>query len=624
MISKPSYQALEKRVRELETSKNRFAALFNLAPVGYVVLNASGIILEANHTFCAVVGRNYADIRETDFEECIVPGDRYQFQSKYPAFFKSPAGKTMIIRLTRPGAGEILGELEGRLSEVECGGLLVTIRDVTEQKEGELNLQQSEAKFKRLFDVAAIPLGYVDNQGIILDLNTKFTQVFGYTWEDIPTLDEWWVLAYPDPEYREWVIKTWETAVKNSRKKNTDIKSVEYRVTCKNGDIKNIIISGTTFKNHFLATFIDLTALKLAEEMMRNIYNSLEEAVLVVSPSRSFLHINKATQQIFGYTEEEIRNRSTLILHVDQDHFEAFGKRIQEAFDRDETAEFEYRAKRKNGEIFPCEYMVSQLKDESGTPLGIVSIVRDISKRKAAEKALQKTLADLERSNNELRQFAYVASHDLQEPLRAVVGFLQLLQSRYGGRLDEKGTHYIERSVKAGRRMQKLISDLLVLSRVNSMGGDFIEMDLNSIIEDVLDDIQHIIHKKNAKVNVEKLPGLKVDPHQIHRLFLNLILNALQYNKSDIPVIDISVQEEKEHCRFRVRDNGIGISKKFHDKIFMIFQRLHTRKDYPGTGLGLALCKKIVERHNGRIWIESDEGTGSTFLFTLPKERMAV
>ena len=227
----------------------------------------------------------------------------------------------------------------------------------------------------------------------------------------------------------------------------------------------------------------------------------------------------------------------------------------------------------------------------------------------------------LERSNDELAQFAYVSSHDLQEPLRAIVGFLQLLESRYNDKLDDKGRQYIERSVKAGHRMQRLISDLLTLSRVNSKKKAFEISDLNEILVKVLDRLAVPIQEKKAKITFDHLPHLLVDLTQIYDLFLNLISNAIKYNEQSKPVVEIGCKEKKDDYCFHVKDNGIGIDPKFHDRIFIVFQRLHGRQEYSGTGVGLTLCKKIVERHGGRIWVESEKEKGATFFFTLPKKR---
>jgi PAS domain S-box-containing protein len=254
------------------------------------------------------------------------------------------------------------------------------------------------------------------------------------------------------------------------------------------------------------------------------------------------------------------------------------------------------------------------VQDASDSSLRLFGISLDITEQKRSQEAL-------ERSNRELEQFAYVASHDLQEPLRAVVGFLQLLQSRYEAQIDEKGRHYIERSVKAGQRMQTLIRQLLTLSRVHTKGATFAPADLNQIVKDVLDNLQSIIREKNSDITCAQLPTLPIDAGQIQSLFQNLIINAVRYNESPQPIIEIGCQEQDSAYQFFVKDNGIGISSQFYERIFMVFQRLHTDREYPGTGLGLALCKKIVERHGGTIWVESQPQGGSTFHFTLPRGR---
>ncbi|MCP4746501.1 MAG: PAS domain S-box protein [Desulfobacteraceae bacterium] len=256
----------------------------------------------------------------------------------------------------------------------------------------------------------------------------------------------------------------------------------------------------------------------------------------------------------------------------------------------------------------------TKLYDAQGNIVGAIETVRDITDQRKAEEKLK-------RSNQDLEHFAYVASHDLQEPLRAIVGFLQLLEKRLGDQLDEKGKHYINRSVKAGHRMQKMIQEMLTLSRVNTKGGTFKLADLNIIIQKTLDDLHSIIDQKKPRITCAKLPTVNVDADQIRSLFQNLILNAIKYNESDTPVIEIGSRDDGKYYRFFIKDNGIGIEPMFHKRIFLIFQRLHTNKEYPGTGLGLALCKKIVERHAGTIWVESRPQEGSVFYFTLSAKR---
>ena len=258
-------------------------------------------------------------------------------------------------------------------------------------------------------------------------------------------------------------------------------------------------------------------------------------------------------------------------------------------------------------------WSVSPVYNRQGEVDLLVYSVRDITARKKAEDVIR-------RSNQELEQFAYVASHDLQAPLRAMVGFLQLLEQDYRDRLDAEGQHYIERAVTAGHRMQRMIQDLLSLSQASSSRGRVAATDLNQLVRTVLTELEPALQAKKVQVTCADLPTLKVEANQIARLFQNLVMNAAKYNQSPQPKIAIESQRVRDGYHLQVRDNGIGIAPQFHERIFKVFQRLHTAQEYEGTGLGLALCQTIVERHGGTIWVSSQLNEGATFHFTLPCE----
>ncbi len=241
----------------------------------------------------------------------------------------------------------------------------------------------------------------------------------------------------------------------------------------------------------------------------------------------------------------------------------------------------------------------------------IVAMARDVTDRKRMEE-------ELAWSNRELEMFAYVASHDLQEPLRAVAGFVELLRQRYGGKLDAKADEYINFVVDGAKRMQGLINGLLEYSRVSTHGGAFEVVPAEAALAEALANLQLAVKESQAVVTQDPMPTVRGDPSQIARLFQNLIGNALKFRGDSPPRVHVGVTRLNDGWQFAVRDNGIGIAPEFFDRIFVIFQRLHTQKQYPGTGLGLAICKRIVERHGGRIWVESAPGRGTTFHFTLP------
>ena len=247
-----------------------------------------------------------------------------------------------------------------------------------------------------------------------------------------------------------------------------------------------------------------------------------------------------------------------------------------------------------------------------------VSLVEDqLADREQAETALALQAAELAHSNQELQQFAYVASHDLQEPLRMVTSYVQLLERRYKDQLDADANEFIDYAVDGASRMQGLINDLLAYSRVGTQAKEFEPTDCKAVLERVLADLHTTVAEGNAVVSHDALPTITADPSQLGQVFQNLISNAIKYRCDRAPEIHISAERKDSEWLFSVRDNGIGIDPQYAERIFVIFQRLHTREEYPGTGIGLAVCKKIVERHRGRIWVESEAGKGSTFYFTI-------
>lgn len=246
------------------------------------------------------------------------------------------------------------------------------------------------------------------------------------------------------------------------------------------------------------------------------------------------------------------------------------------------------------------------------------TIFMDMTERKNLESQLKKKADDLSRSNAELQQFAYVASHDLQEPLRMISAYLDLLKKRHGDRLPEEALQYLEAAFNGSQRMKALISDLLTYSRLDSRGHTNAPVDLNQSVKRILQTMQTTIEDNGAHIECSTLPTVMADQSQISQLLQNLISNAIKFRGDDPPRILIDAEEGNGHWTIRVKDNGIGINPTYSDRIFQMFQRLHTQHEYPGTGIGLAICKKIVERHGGTIWVESKEGEGSTFFFTIP------
>jgi len=329
--------------------------------------------------------------------------------------------------------------------------------------------------------------------------------------------------------------------------------------------------------------------------------------------------INPAAERLFGYAADEIigQNVQRLMSAQCKEEQERYLRRFLSSGHRPMIGiGREVVGLKKDGTTFPMELAVSEVR--FGDRRMFTGIGRDISERKQAELELVRRARELARSNAELEQFAYVASHDLQEPLRMMGSFSQLLARRYGGQLDATAHEFISFIVDGANRMQTLINDLLAYSRVGTRGATFQPNDCEALLERALANLKQSIDDTGAVVIHDPLPTLWVDATQIVQLFQNLIGNAIKYRGDAPPRIHLAVARQGEGWVFSVRDNGIGFDPKHAERIFTMFQRLHTRDEYPGTGIGLTICKKIVERHGGRIWAESEPGGGSRFFFTIP------
>lgn len=272
-------------------------------------------------------------------------------------------------------------------------------------------------------------------------------------------------------------------------------------------------------------------------------------------------------------------------------------------------------------EPWPAErlLLIDELKRLHQTNHSLETLNSDLQRQVDEQAAaLAKANDALEQSSVQLQQFAYIASHDLQAPLRGIAGFAQFLQQDYGGKLDDTADEYIEQIVLGAQRMQQLINDLLAYSRVESRGRAIAPIELANVFDEVVEVHQTEIEEAGSTVTRGELPTVMGDAAQLSQLFQNLVSNAVKYHAEEAPCVHVSAERNGNSWIFCVRDNGIGIEAKHHERIFEIFRRLHTQEQYPGTGIGLAVCRRIVSRHGGRIWVESELGNGSTFYFTLP------
>ncbi len=345
-----------------------------------------------------------------------------------------------------------------------------------------------------------------------------------------------------------------------------------------------------------------------------DILAAVPDIIMEVDNNKVYTWANQAGLEFFG--EEVIGREASFYFEGEQETYDL----VQPLFNGNKDMIYvESCQRRKDGQKRLLAWWYRVLKDERGNVRGVLSSARDITERQLAEEDLKRALADLERSNKELEQFAYVASHDLQEPLRMVASYTQLLAERYEGQLDDKAKKYIDYAVDGAVRMQRLINDLLTYSRIGTRGNPLEPTDAHSALGEAIKNLAATIEENRAIITNDELPTVRADASQLLQVFQNLIANAIKFRRKDIPRVHVSAQDHGHEWVFSVRDNGIGIDPQYADRVFLIFQRLHTRQEYPGTGIGLAVCKRILERHGGRIWFESEPGKGSTFFFAIPK-----
>ena len=353
----------------------------------------------------------------------------------------------------------------------------------------------------------------------------------------------------------------------------------------------------------------DLAKLQIFEKVLRGNV----EAIVITDSHGDIEWVNNTFSTLTGYAKADILEKNLGFLFV-SGQYETMCQKLNEA----NHHEVETWIRHKDGSKFPAEATLSAVRSDADMITHHVLEFSDITEFLHARIELIRRTEELSRSNKELEQFAYVASHDLQEPLRMVASYTQLIAQRYRGKLDTDADEFINYAVDGAIRMQAIINDLLMLSRVSTRSTAFSKVDAKAALDKALANLRLVIEETGATIICDSLPTLNADGSQLAQLFQNLIGNAIKFCGSNSPRVEIGAEQQDGEWVFHVRDNGIGIAPEYFERIFLMFQRLHTKKEYPGTGIGLTICKKIVERHGGRIWIESEQGKGTTFYFTIP------
>ena len=554
--------------------------------------------------------------------EALAAARRMQLQSEIAAASQLPFIVLVFgLAATALAASAVYLAQTARLRAESAEHLRETAeKEMSEKERAAEALEESERKYRTLLENLPQKIAHKDRDSVYLSCNESFAldlkiaagEIKGRTDFDFFPRDLAEKYRADDRSVMESgkAAEIEEEYVRNGERRS--VQTVKTPVRDETGRITGLII-----------IFWDVTDRKRAEEAVRRaaVYNrGLIEASLdplvTIAPDGKITDVNQATEAATGCGREEL---------IGADFSEFFTEpekaRIgyQQVFRDGSVQDYELGLRRRDGHVTPVLYNASVYRDENGSVAGVFAAARDITDRKRAQEELERKARELARSNSDLEQFAYVASHDLQEPLRMVANFTQLLADRYKDQVGEEGAEFIGYAVDGATRMQRLIEDLLTFSRVGTRGKGFEPADCNELLGRAVGNLRMAIEESGAFVGHDELPTVRADASQLTQLFQNLLGNALKF-RAGSPRILVSARKRGSEWVFSVRDNGIGIDPKFRDRIFVIFQRLHGRGEYPGTGIGLAVCKKIVERHGGKIWVESEPGKGATFFFTLPGE----
>ncbi len=457
-----------------------------------------------------------------------------------------------------------------------------------------------------------------DVKGSITYVNDKFCTISKYSREELLGQDHRIINSgYHPKEFFQQMYRTiaqggvWRGEIRN-RAKDGSFYWVDSTI---------VGFAGADGKlEKYVAIRADITERKRAEEVRERlaaVVESSDDAIIGKTLDGVITTWNHGAEKVFGYSASEaVGKPMQMLVPPERANEEAD---ILARVERGESVEhFETVRVRKDGKGIDVSVTISPIRDSSGAIVGVSKVARDISERKRAEQRLADKVEELARSNRDLEQFAYAASHDLQEPLRMVASYTQLLAERYGGKLDENADKFLGYAREGALRMQVLIRDLLTFSRVVQAGVPRKNVDCDVALEEALQSLTAAIEESGAVVTHTALPNVWADQTQIAQVFQNLIGNAIKFHNGAPPQCAVSAEKSGCNWLFSVSDNGIGIAPEYAENIFVVFQRLHARTEYPGNGIGLAICKKIIEHYGGTIWVESKVGEGSTFKFTLP------
>jgi PAS domain S-box-containing protein len=608
----------------LSLSEKRYKTLFEKASNGILIMNTDGGIVNVNESFAELHGYTVDEMMQMNLKELDTPEMAKMLPKKIGLVI---AGETLHLETDHIHKDGRIVTFDVSTSLIEVGSekyIQAFHTDITDRKKAEDKLRQ----LSQAVEQSPATIVITDTNGDIQYVNEKFVETTGYSLMEVMGKNPRILKSgyTSSDEYKE----LWQTIIAGKEWYG------EFHNKKKNGDFFwesasiSPIINTKGETTHFLAVKEDITERKIIREALmksrqgyKELLENMNDGFIVDDISGRIVFANKKFLEVFGFEAGEIE-KIKIEDYVAPGYREILRDRHECRLAGEKVLDtFEYEGLRKDGKKIWLEAHVNPIF-ENGIITGTQSIIRDISERKIADEKLKRFADELMVSNAELERFAYVTSHDLKEPLRMVNSFLNLLVEELDEQLNETTREYIRFAVDGAIRMKTLINDLLMYSRVGTNKDQFTATDTNEIMEYVNLVLKEDIEKNQAEIIVKTLPVITANKTLIGQLFTNLVGNALKYHGDRKPVIEIGCMDKQDEFIFHVRDNGIGIESRFFEKIFIIFQRLHGINEFSGTGIGLAVCKKIVEIHHGKIWVESELGKGSTFYFSLPTRQAGI
>ena len=604
--SERKYQALMDGVKDY--------AIVMLGPLGEIRSWNPGAVRMSGCTFEEVAGQNFLRFFPTEDVACGRPQELLRIAAENGEYEE----QGMRVRYDGTRYLERTAYTASRDPAGNLRGFCVISRDLTESTE-------SGAKYRGLMEAAPDAMVVVNQNGEIVLLNVQAEKQFGYRRDEL--LGQKVTNIVPEGFAERLIaddLRSSEDAL--AQQIGTGIELNGLRKDGSEFPIE-IMLSPLESPEGTLVTAAirDISVRRNAEKVLaqmegkyRGLLEAAPDAMVVVNQGGEIVLLNLQAEKQFGYRRDELLGQkvTNIIPEGFSERLIADGLRsAEDALAQQIGTGLELSGRRKDGTEFPIELMLSPLGGAEG--ILVTAAIRNISVRKSAEAHLLQKVEELNRSNEELGQFAYIASHDLQEPLRMVASYTQLLSRRYKGKLDTDADEFIAFAVDGATRMQRLIQDLLAYSRVGTKGKDLLDTSSEAALKTALSNLRGAIEESGALVTCDPLPNVLADEMQLVQLFQNLVGNAIKYQSPGIPRIHVAALNGGKQYRFSVQDNGLGIDPQYFERIFGMFQRLHKREEFSGTGIGLAICKKIVERHGGQISVESQPGMGSTFRFAL-------